>query len=326
MRSLRLIPSLLACVFATGAAAQYPDKPIRLIVPQAAGSATDTVARILGAELAKRARPAGHRRQPAGRRAHHRHRHRREVRARRLHASAWGRSARSRSRATWWRSCPTTSSATSSRSRWSRAATCCSRCRRMLPFKSVQELIDYAKANPGKLSNASSSNGSPGHVGGELFKYMTGTEIVHVPYRGGAAAINDLIAGRVQLMFESLNSIAPHAQLRRGAGAGGQRRAPLAGISRPADGRRGRRAGLRGADLERRDRARPACRARSSTSSTPRSTARSSRRRSRSASRAIGDEPAGGTPEEFAETIRKDSAKWGEVVRRSGAKLDEPRS
>src|SRR5437764_311352 len=65
---------------------------------------------------------------------------------------------------------------------------------------------------PDKLLNASSSNGSPGHVGGELFKYMSGTDIVHVPYRGGAAAINDLIAGRVHLMFESLNSIAPHAK------------------------------------------------------------------------------------------------------------------
>src|SRR5690349_23245444 len=53
MRSLRLFLLLLACAFATGAAAQYPDKPIRLIVPQAAGSATDTVARILGAELGK---------------------------------------------------------------------------------------------------------------------------------------------------------------------------------------------------------------------------------------------------------------------------------
>ena len=76
----------------------------------------------------------------------------------------------------------------------------------------MPELIAYAKKNPGKLSNASSSNGSPGHVGGELFKFMTGTDIVHVPYRGGAAAINDLIAGRVQLMFESLNSIAPFAR------------------------------------------------------------------------------------------------------------------
>ena len=61
------------------------------------------------------------------------------------------------------------------------------------PAHSVRELIDYAQKNPGKLANASSSNGSPGHVAGELFKYMTGTSIVHVPYKGGAMAINDLI-------------------------------------------------------------------------------------------------------------------------------------
>ena len=61
MRTLRFTLLLLACAFATGAAAEYPDKPIRLIVPQAAGSATDTVARILGAELAQGARPAGRR-------------------------------------------------------------------------------------------------------------------------------------------------------------------------------------------------------------------------------------------------------------------------
>src|SRR5687767_6645549 len=81
-----------------------------------------------------------------------------------------------------------------------------------LAIQSVQELIDYAKKNPGKLSNASSSNGSPGHVSGELFKYMTGTDIVHIPYKGGAPAIADLISGQVQLMFESTNSIAPHVK------------------------------------------------------------------------------------------------------------------
>src|SRR4030095_367977 len=81
-----------------------------------------------------------------------------------------------------------------------------------VPVKSVGGLLAYAKEHPAKTLNASSSNGSPGHVGGELFKYMSGTDIVHVPYRGGAAAINDLIAGRVHLMFESLNSIAPHAR------------------------------------------------------------------------------------------------------------------
>jgi len=76
----------------------------------------------------------------------------------------------------------------------------------------VQELVDYAKQNPGKLLNASSSNGSPGHVGGELFKFITGTQMMHVPYKRGAPAINDLIAGRVQVMFESLNSITPFAR------------------------------------------------------------------------------------------------------------------
>ena len=83
------------------------------------------------------------------------------------------------------------------------------------PFQTVAELIDYAKNNPGKLSNASSSNGSPGHVSGELFKHMTGTDIVHIPYKGGAPAIADLIAGNVQLMFESTNSIAPHVRAGR---------------------------------------------------------------------------------------------------------------
>jgi tripartite-type tricarboxylate transporter receptor subunit TctC len=92
----------------------------------------------------------------------------------------------------------------------------------------VKELIDYAKKNPGKLTNASSSNGSPGHVGGELFKWMTGTDIVHVPYRGGAPAITDLIAGHVDLMFESLQSIAPFARddKVRALGVSGAARSP----------------------------------------------------------------------------------------------------
>ena len=147
-----------------------------------------------------------------GRRAHARARPGREVAARRLHARH-GADRRARHHAPHGRrSCPTTSSAISSRSRWSRAGICCLRSRRKLPVKSITELIAYAKANPGKLTNASSSNGSPGHVGGELFKFMTGTQIVHVPYRGGALAIQDLIAGRVDMMFESLQSITPFAQ------------------------------------------------------------------------------------------------------------------
>src|SRR5690349_7743513 len=212
MRGVGLILLLLAVMAPAAARAEYPDRPIRFIVPQAAGSATDTVARILAAELTRelggaqilvddrpgaaltlgldlvaKSPPDGYTigMGPIGALAITRH--------------MVGRLPYDIER-------DFQPIALVVRGHLLLAVT------PSLPVKSVTELIAYAKANPGKLSNASSSNGSPGHVGGELFKYMTGTDIVHVPYRGGAAAINDLIAGRVQLMFESLNSIAPFAQ------------------------------------------------------------------------------------------------------------------
>jgi tripartite-type tricarboxylate transporter receptor subunit TctC len=72
-----------------------------------------------------------------------------------------------------------------------------------VPAKMVPEFIAYAKANPGKINMASAGNGTGQHVAGELFKMMTGVDMVHVPYRGGAPAITDLIAGQVQVMFIS---------------------------------------------------------------------------------------------------------------------------
>ena len=71
-----------------------------------------------------------------------------------------------------------------------------------VPVKTVPEFIAYAKANPGKLSMASAGNGSPQHIAGELFKIMTGVDMVHVPYRGTAPALTDLLAGQVQVVFE----------------------------------------------------------------------------------------------------------------------------
>jgi tripartite-type tricarboxylate transporter receptor subunit TctC len=65
-------------------------------------------------------------------------------------------------------------------------------------------LIAYAKANPAKLNMASAGNGSSPHVAGELFKTMTNVNMAHVPYRGGAPAITDLIGGQVQVMFSSM--------------------------------------------------------------------------------------------------------------------------
>jgi len=72
-----------------------------------------------------------------------------------------------------------------------------------VPTKTVPEFIAYAKANPGKINMASPGIATPGHVAGELFKMMTGIEMVHVPYRGGAPALTGLIGGQVQVMFLS---------------------------------------------------------------------------------------------------------------------------
>jgi tripartite-type tricarboxylate transporter receptor subunit TctC len=73
-----------------------------------------------------------------------------------------------------------------------------------IPAKTVPEFIAYAKANPGKISMASGGAGSTSHIGGEFFKMMTGIDMLHVPYRGGAPALNDLIGGQVQIMFSPL--------------------------------------------------------------------------------------------------------------------------
>jgi tripartite-type tricarboxylate transporter receptor subunit TctC len=81
-----------------------------------------------------------------------------------------------------------------------------------LPIKTIPELIAYAKANPGTLNMASSGNGSTIHMSGELFKMLTGINMVHVPYRGGAPALTDLIAGQVHVMFDNVPTSAEHVK------------------------------------------------------------------------------------------------------------------
>lgn len=78
------------------------------------------------------------------------------------------------------------------------------------PAKSVREFIDYCKANPGKVSYASSGNGTSLHLCGELFKRMTGVQMQHVPYRGSGPALNDFLPGRVDVIFDNVSSILPH--------------------------------------------------------------------------------------------------------------------
>jgi tripartite-type tricarboxylate transporter receptor subunit TctC len=84
-----------------------------------------------------------------------------------------------------------------------------------VPAKSMKELVDHAKANPGKVTFASQGNGSTGHIVGEQFKQVADINIVHVPYRGGAPAVQDLIAGHVNIMFDVLTLAVPQIQAQK---------------------------------------------------------------------------------------------------------------
>jgi tripartite-type tricarboxylate transporter receptor subunit TctC len=86
------------------------------------------------------------------------------------------------------------------------------------PPTTVEELIRYAKANPGKVNFASAGNGTTSHLAGELFKTMAGIDIVHVPYRGGALAVTDLVAGQVQMMIDVMPNALPLAKDGRARG------------------------------------------------------------------------------------------------------------
>jgi tripartite-type tricarboxylate transporter receptor subunit TctC len=99
-----------------------------------------------------------------------------------------------------------------------------------LPVKDTAELVAYAKANPGKLTYASSGVGTSIHLAGELFQKLTGAKMVHVPYRGSAQALQDLMGGRVDLMFDNITSALPHARAGaiRGFGVTTAKRAPTA--------------------------------------------------------------------------------------------------
>ncbi|APV49439.1 MFS transporter [Betaproteobacteria bacterium GR16-43] len=81
-----------------------------------------------------------------------------------------------------------------------------------MPIKNAKELVAYAKANPGKISFGSSGNGAAAHLTTELFKSMTGVDMVHIPYKGTAGAMADLLGGRIQLLFDSASGIIPNGK------------------------------------------------------------------------------------------------------------------
>ena len=190
-----------------------------------------------------------------------------------------------------------------------------------LPVRSVAELIDYAKRNPGKLTNGSSGNGTTGHLGGELFKTMTGTVIVHVPYKGSPQAINDLIGGQIQVMFDNVPSIGPHVKAGRVRALGvssPKRAASFPEVPTIAE------AGVPGYETN-------SWGGIIGPAKLPREIVQRLHAEIKAALavpalieryRALDSEIDGGTPEQFVALVRRETPKWAEVVRRSGAKID----
>jgi tripartite-type tricarboxylate transporter receptor subunit TctC len=189
-----------------------------------------------------------------------------------------------------------------------------------LPVRTVQELIDYAKKNPGKLSNGSSGNGTTGHLGGELFKHMAGVEIVHVPYKGSAQAINDLMAGNIQVMFDNVPSIGPHAKAGRVRALGvssPRRAASLPDVPAIAETVPGYETDAWGGVIG------PA--------KLPREIVRRVHDEIKKAmsSPAVAERyqqletmPDSSGPEAFLARIKREQPKWEQVIRRAGAKVD----
>ncbi|HEX6414107.1 MAG TPA: tripartite tricarboxylate transporter substrate binding protein [Burkholderiales bacterium] len=189
-----------------------------------------------------------------------------------------------------------------------------------LPVRSVQELVAYAKKNPGKLTNGSSGNGTTGHLGGELFKFMTGTDIVHAPYKGSPQAINDLMAGNIQVMFDNVPSIGPHVKAGRVRGLGvsaPKRAAQFPDIPTIAEAVPGYETNSWGGVIG------PAKLPKEIVS---RLTAEIRKALAAPAVaeryRQLDTEPDGAGPEAFLELVRKETPKWADVVKKSGAKVD----
>ena len=190
-----------------------------------------------------------------------------------------------------------------------------------VPFKSVAELIVNARAEPGKLNYSSAGAGTTQHLSGELFKTLTGTDIVHIPYKGTAPALTALIGGEVQLSYANIPAIQAHVKsgrLRPLATTGSKRAALMPdvptmkesgvdmdvvvwyGVLAPAATPR-EIIGKLAANIEK--------------------AAHSPDIRQRLLEQ--GAEPVGKTPEEFSRILRREITTWGAVVKASGAKADE---
>ena len=189
-----------------------------------------------------------------------------------------------------------------------------------LPVKTVAEFIAYCKANPSKVNMASSSSGTSTHLSGELFKSMTGCNMVHIPYKGAGPVLTDLIGGQVQVFFDNLPSSAGHIKggnIRALAVTSTTRDPSFPDLPTVADTVPGYEAtawfgvGMpKGTPRETVDKMNAAI---NRALSDPKMRARLAD---------LGGSPIPGTPEDFGKTIVAETEKWAKVVAASGATVD----
>jgi len=190
-----------------------------------------------------------------------------------------------------------------------------------VPAASVEDLVAYLKRHPGSINYASAGNGTPSHLGAELFKRSAGVDITHIPYKGGAPALTDLVAGRVSVMFAYLSEVQAHldAGQLRAIGITTRERSPLAPAMPTLD-----ESGLKDFELiglygflvpkgTPKDRIAALNRAFNETFA-------DADIRERLA--AIGVDLRGGRPEALADLIESESRKWGQIIRSAGIAND----
>jgi tripartite-type tricarboxylate transporter receptor subunit TctC len=189
-----------------------------------------------------------------------------------------------------------------------------------VPAKTVAEFIDYAKANPGKINMASSGNGTSVHLSGELFMAMTGVKLTHVPYRGSAPALTDMLAGQVQVLFDNMPSSIEHiraGKLRALAVTTAARSPALPDAPTLAETVPGYEASAwfgmgapKGTPAEIIDKLNQAINAVIAEPAMQENLAK------------LGGVPTPGTPADFGKTIAAETEKWAKVVKFSGASID----
>jgi tripartite-type tricarboxylate transporter receptor subunit TctC len=191
-----------------------------------------------------------------------------------------------------------------------------------VPARTFKELVAYAKANPGKLNFASPGDGSGAHLAGELMRLEAGVEMVHVPYKGLAPAVNDLLGGQVQLMFAGISTVIQHVKagkLVALAIASPRRSAQLPEVPTVAE------SGIPGFEVI-------SWYGIVARAGTPAQVVQKVQRDMaealamedvRAKLAAQGLEPVGNTPEQFAAMIQAESRKWGDIVRRAGIKVQQ---